>query len=373
MKVQKILILLIILIISFANVAIATDSTNTTENNTIEEYITTTAEEEIIEQEVVEEETKWTDFSKVKAEFVNKNVSEFPEYDLAFKDVKFADEGTRYYVFISNSSEKPEFGSTIQEMNSNATFILYSKSDGIIPSSVATKVIDTNGNSIYIWIIESKISNESEYKEVLSAKKVEKPALKKIGTRLQAFFFSNRTSTFLHEPYTYSNARKINIKIGKVTDNKLLRSIKNQEANSLDNLMSYAKTSNHIYTGTINLGDSDTITNKFSLVNGEYYYVYMEMDNENGKYRKIEDISLYQGWCDAVIGDNLFDYLSSEFKWNIKEEPVAPPTENIVDNTTINKPIPNAGKTSIIMISICIISVIGVIYLVQYKKYEGIK
>lgn len=45
----------------------------------------------------------------------------------------------------------------------------------------------------------------------------------------------------------------------------------------------------------------------------------MELENENGTYYPVEDVSLYQG----IVGEKtkfLYNYLDSNFKWNVSEE-----------------------------------------------------
>ena len=105
---------------------------------------------------------------------------------------------------------------------------------------------------------------------------------------MKCYFLNEETSTHLFEAYSYENARKINVKIGKVTDKSILRAIKNGETDCLQKLLDYAKNADSIYTGTVPLGRAESITNKLNLVNDEYYYVYMVLDDENGKYFPVE-------------------------------------------------------------------------------------
>ncbi len=327
-----------------------------------------------LEKDDEQDEVVWADFSNAKFEFVDDTVGNFKKYNLELKNVKFnGNSNETYCIFISNSSTKPTMGATADEINDNCQAIITSSSSQyVISSTIISNYLEKKGDSLYIWVVGIKnVGDETVQKELVSAKKIEKPAQNKIGNRLMSYFFNYETSTFLYEPY-YEENRKINVKIGKITDNKILLSIKNGEANCLENLMSYAKQASPVYTGTIKLGKSESVTDKFDVVDGAYYYVYMQMDDENGKYMSIEDVSLYQGLCSKSIGDNLFDYLSSEFKWNISEEPEQP-SNPPKDGTTAQTPIPQTGETAIIVTLIAFVAMLGTVLYIKYNKYKDVK
>ena len=109
---------------------------------------------------------------------------------------------------------------------------------------------------------------------------------------------------------------------------------------------------------------------------GGYYYVYMEYDDENGKYRTVEDVSLYQ--CLLYNANDtwgLYDYLSDEFKWNIGNEGSVPDKDTTVpdkDDTTSNKPIPQTGETMIIVTSIIAVLAIAIVSIIKYRRYRDI-
>lgn len=415
MKIQKILAVLVILLLGLTSVALAADTTNTLDekaltktteepqtkeiSETLKETPNTTKQgKEQVQADKTDtegdttgnegdadgdddEETPpttetqtWTDFSNAKITFVDKGDSKEKGYNIKVENVKFAtDDYTRYYVFMSNSSTKPTMGATKAELEKNAITTWYKDTEKVILKTIVDEYIEKAGD-IYLWIVEAKYNNSKndyDIKEVLSAKKLTKPAQGKLGTRIMGYFFNDRTSTFLYEPYKDATARKINIKIGRITDNNVLLSIKNGEANCLEKLMTYAKSANAVYTGTVAVGESATITDKFDVVDEGYYYVYMKLDSENGTYREVEDVSLYQGLADKQIGKNLFDYLSSEFKWNIGT--TGQPTTPTQDPTTAKQPIPQTGETLVIAGLIAIVVIAGTIGYINYRKYRGIK
>ncbi len=292
----------------------------------------------------------WTDPSNIKF-----TVTE----DFYLKVTGLKEDG-KYYGFISNGKIAPTVPDTGWIENENLP--VTNK-----PGFSISKYLEKSGD-IYVWIYETQIvNNVRQNKCIIEAQKIERPALKKIGTRMKCYFLNEETSTHLFEAYNYENARKINVKIGKVTDKSILRAIKNGETDCLQKLLDYAKNADSIYTGTVPLGRSESITNKLNLVNDEYYYVYMVLDEENGKYFPVEDVSLYQALTyekDGKTSKNLFDYLNDNFKWNLGND------DTTIDNTTATGKLPQTGASIVIYVAITLVIVAGVIFAIKYKKYN---
>ena len=292
----------------------------------------------------------WTDPSNIKF-----TVTE----DFYLKVIGLKEDG-KYYGFISNGKIAPTVPDTGWIENENLP--VTNK-----PGFSISKYLEKSGD-IYVWIYETQIvKNVRQNKCIIEAQKIERPALKKIGTRMKCYFLNEETSTHLFEAYNYENARKINVKIGKVTDKSILRAIKNGETDCLQKLLDYAKNADSIYTGTVPLGRSESITNKLNLVNDEYYYVYMVLDDENGKYFPVEDVSLYQALTyekDGKTSKNLFDYLNDNFKWNLGND------DTTIDNTTATGKLPQTGASIVIYVAITLVIIAGVIFAIKYKKYN---
>lgn len=292
----------------------------------------------------------WTDPSNIK----------FTVTEDFYPKVTGLKEDGKYYGFISNGKIAPTVPDTGWIENENLP--VTNK-----PGFSISKYLEKSGD-IYVWIYETQIvNNVRQNKCIIEAQKIERPALKKIGTRMKCYFLNEETSTHLFEAYSYENARKINVKIGKVTDKSILRAIKNGETDCLQKLLDYAKNADSIYTGTVPLGRSESITNKLNLVNDEYYYVYMVLDDENGKYFPVEDVSLYQALTyekDGKTSKNLFDYLNDNFKWNLGND------DTTIDNTTATGKLPQTGASIVIYVAITLVIVAGVIFAIKYKKYN---
>lgn len=335
-----------------------------------------------------EEEIKenWSDLSDIKMEIISDKSG--VKLKISSISLEKLNEHSLYAMYISNE-KGAEFTPDNSTENQVGAFSLKSIRDDKITEfnheNVLLDYIERNAN-MYISIIEDKNDESDKTKKVLADYELKRPNLLPLGQRIQSYFFNDKTSTFLNEPHKTKD-RKINLKIGKVTDNNILLSIKNGEKNCLQKLMNYAKNSQSIYTGTVALGESNSITSKMDLVDEAYYYVYMEMDDESGKYYQIEDISLYQ----AVVGDTrkmLFDYLSSDFKWNLGNAPLNTDNNNKNnedknndnknvetsknDNSVANKIIPKTGLKSIIAV-ICVLMAVSAFCLHKYNKFKDIK
>ena len=114
----------------------------------------------------------------------------------------------------------------------------------------------------------------------------------------------------------------------------------------------------------------------------------MELEDENGKYYPVEDVSLYQ----AIVVDNsinsLYDYLNSKFTWNLDEEgqepeptptptpaptptpePEKKPTDS-KDNTKAPGSLPYTGGTFVIIVSVLTIIALGIY---AYRRNNDLK
>lgn len=265
-----------------------------------------------------------------------------------------------YYCFITNSSDEPTI-----ETDEDGYIKGY---DSNLFDFDVSNWLERAGD-LHLWLYEEQINYSTgnrEHKAIVAGDKLERPAQNKIGARIASYFFNDRTSTILWEPHDDGNTRNINLKIGKITDKSILLAIKNEETGCLAKLLDYAKSAEPVYEGVVPLAyESATITDKFDIIDGEYYYVYMELEAENGKYYPVEDVSLYQGLVGDTIGKNLYNYLDDQFVWNLEDDPI---DVNGKDDTTVpDGKLPQTGENVIIL------SVVGALIAVMVGAYIGIK
>ena len=298
---------------------------------------------------------KYGDFSKATIKVETEG--NFKNHYLTVSNATFR-ENNEYYILVSHSKENTSYitdTTKYDDLSEKGYKSITEKN----PKIDITRIAEENGE-LYYTIVELGTNEEHVTKaKVIKTGTVERAPLNPIGNRIRCYFFSDYTSTFFYDflnDTTKEKKRNIKIKIGTITDNNILTAIRDGKSNSLQNLMTYAKNaSSPMYTGTVPLGSSASITGGMNLVNDAYYYVYMEMDDENGKYIPVEDVSLYQGCVGESVGKNLWDYLDSNFKWKLSEG-----GNNVINDPTVAKgkyPYTGSiiiGSVAIILSGVCI-------------------
>lgn len=375
-KILKVLVSFLLITLLAVNIYAADNNipdNNTPDNNTPDNN---TPENNMPEDTIKNE---WTDFSKAKIVLTQKADISFWKYTIKVTGVTL-NEDSIYAVYMTNGENKPSIPTKWDDImfdNNVLKYLEKGEKEEEVDSDKIESYLEKSGD-IYCWIIEGRRNENGEFKlGNLYGTRLDRPNLHSLGNRIKCFFSNNETSTFFYEAGSvWNKERKVKLKIGTISDNNILLSIKNGEANCLQKLMDYAKSAPSIYTGTVPLGDSDSITGNMNLVDQAYYYVYMQMDDENGKYYPVEDISLYQALVDetTIVGKNLYDYLDDNFKWNLAEgDSNKTDIDGKKDPTIANMKLPNTGVTVIfgVVISILIASAGFGIY--QYNKYKGIK
>ena len=323
-------------------------------------------------------EYTWTDASKIKMS-LTKVETTGKYYDVVL-NITGLEKNKDYYFYVVSGTTKPTVTTETNGRINNATFSITGNQNTEIKKTLRKDMIEKNGD-IHVWIYETQkdtinIGNVVNECIVLGTK-MQRPIQNKLGSRMLCYFFSNYTSSYVYEPVQEHENRKINLKIGTVTDQSILRAIKNGDADCLTKLLNYAKSAKSpTYTGTIGVGSNEkSITGNMKLVDQQYYYVYMTLEGENGTYYPVEDVSLYQARIGEEIGKNLWDYLDSNFKWNLSdEEPNKPsgtqkPADK--DNTTATGKLPQTGINTVIIILAIGVTIVGaVVGARKYKEYN---
>ncbi|MGN1297699.1 MAG: hypothetical protein ACI4VH_04665 [Clostridia bacterium] len=318
---------------------------------------------------------KWTDFEKAEVKMESEDSGNYNVFNVKVQNCNLNSDNS-YYVHLSHKAEENVKVKNMDDIYNN----FGSEGNKIWQTTLNPLNYNVNLNSefknllaeaedVYVTICELDNTTNTP-RIVLNSKKIERLSHLPLTQRITAYFFNDCTSTFCWEPHGEEIERKVNYKIGKVTDVALLQSLKNGDANALTKLMEYAKKADTIGTGTLKLGEDKTITDKLDLVDDEYYYVYLEIDTENGKYREIEDVSLYQALVSDSVGKELHSMVDKNFHWNIDGE-VSSPKED----TTIAKfsKLPNTGISLVVVITALGFSIVSIILFKKYKFYKKIK
>ena len=181
------------------------------------------------------------------------------------------------------------------------------------------------------------------------------------------------------DAYTYINFkfpsavenRKFKIKIGKVTDNAILQKIHNGDYSGITELLTYAKNNNAIYTQDLVTTRENYFSTENALFEGNnllehkaFYYIYVQFDDENGKYYPIEGVTLGQAW----ISDNYWDlwaYTSENIEWNnLSSTPK--------DDTLAKEELPDTGTAVMLAISILAVTGVMIVLKITNDKYKEI-
>ncbi len=318
--------------------------------------------------------TTFTDFSNAKVIVTEKDDGNgyWSYYNISVSGIK-SNEESSYMIYFTNDDNLPTKPSTEEEFEKmSENYLLGGETEKELKNFYT--YVEKKGD-IYGWILEcTKDGKIGDFYKV----KLGRPEQHKTGNRIKGYFFKDSSSIFLYEATADKTKRNVKVKIGTITDTGILNSIKNGESNCLDKLLAYSKTASSIYTGTLPLGDSAEIVSKMKLNAYSYYYVYFELDDENGKYYPVEDTSLYMAYPDGNGNTYLVDYLDSNFKWNIENN--ANPTttnnnnnNNAKDTTTATRSILKAGVKNVVLISALLAIVCGIIFAIKNVKYRDIK
>ena len=118
--------------------------------------------------------------------------------------------------------------------------------------------------------------------------------------------------------------------------------------------------------------------NSSNVEDGAYYYLYVDVDSENGKYYPVGPaVTLARANVINESSIHMFFYGSDDFKWDLpeelptEEEPAKEqPKEEKKDETIAKEKMPNTGLTYIVTLAIGTVTVLGAI---AYKKHNNLR
>lgn len=324
------------------------------------------------EEEPDDTDGDWTDFTKAKIELKRDGVAG-AMVQISGVTPK---ENSKYYLVITSSNSKPNVTSE------DSITLEYNSDNKILKTSDRYEIaryVELN-QELYASIIE--VQNYEDEKIVIYGKKLERYAEPKYS---DAFNLTHMTdgSDQIITTFTSSGVetRKMQIKVGKITDKSILQKIKNQDSSGFADLLTFAKSNNGIYNETHTTDEDSTLieynANSYTqrpaldvkgLEDGEYYFLYVKVDDENGKYIAQEAVTLSQA---SVYPDAwyLFFYGSSDFKWaDFGDVSLNTGKNDVVDNTVAPGKIPQTGiHIALITVIVALIGA-GTFSYIQYRK-----
>lgn len=254
------------------------------------------------------------------------------------------------YVISSNNAVTPDV---------STANVIYSKNNDVIISGIGEKIALNSEQYLWLW---------EDDKLVINAEKITKP---EIPTGLNAFnsichLAFNSTNIAMKYPFgdLSANGRKLNIKIGRISDREMLKKLNKNPNDS--SLLQYAKDTDSIYLNTLtcNEGSGYSTTDKklpdldeSKIENGVYYYVYVSLDDENGKYIPVESVTFAQA---SKIDSGewfLFLYGTLDFKWpaDIGDE------DQKKDPSVAKEDSPNTGEKSMYAVFAALIALVVIL------------
>lgn len=318
-------------------------------------------------------EGEWTDFSNAKFELKKDGFSN-PIVEISGITPK---EGSYYYLYISSNNSKPTLDEFVDDKRIG---LFYDENTNTLKSADLYNIIADSvelDQDLYATVVEKDVNGA---KGVLSfGNKLTRYSEPKYSDAYSATCLTSErsciTTCFTHNS---SNSRKIQIKVGKITDTSILNKIKNKNSTGFEELLSYATKNSGIYNETVNatagssfleydtLFDGQSVINLKGLENGAYYFLYIKTDDENGKYISNEAVTLAQYNAFANGEWSMFFYGSSDFKWANWDS--GGPT----DSTLSPNPLPNTGALIVTLCGALLLmtSLCGVVAYKKYKKYN---
>lgn len=338
----------------------------------------------------------FTDFSNGKYELLFDT-----DVDLKITGITPKEESYYYYIITSDNTKPTlsftSYGALDTDVVTDANYLSVNTEENYIYARNLDKYVELN-QDLYLWVIEGiklesyYATGESTYisystKFVVEGEKLTRPELPQLNLILKSFSIwggensantEEYSSIYFRFPTAVEN-RKFKIKIGKVTDNTILQKIQNNDYSGITSLLTYAKNNNAIYTADLtttregHFSADKALFDGLSLLNNKaYYYIYVEFDDENGKYYPIEGVTLGQAWISSSNKYwDLWAYTSENFEWNnLSSTPVETEKKEETDNTIAAGKLPQTGvELGMILV---IITLLGISVFV-YRKYSRLK
>jgi len=314
----------------------------------------------------VDQNGEWTDFTNAKFELKKVGTS---SCNLEISNVT-PKSNSLYYLLITSNADKPKITSDTEKKKISLT---YDSDNKKFYSHELEEYVELN-QDLYASVIE-----ENKDKEVvIYGKKINRYSEPKYNDAFFATFMTNKKDQIITK-FTYSGKadRNVQIKIGRVTDLSIIKKIKNEDNSGFESLLSLAKSNDGIFNKNVEIKkdsksdvsyDANKDSNEEDLIkldnlqDGAYYFLYVKVDDENGKYITQEAVTLAQGQT-YPGGWSMFFYGDNNLKWpdyeNTKQE----------DDSTAKGELPQTGVQATVIISLIVIFTgVGVFSYRQYRK-----
>lgn len=286
-----------------------------------------------------------------------------------------------YYYTVGDGTSTPQFSTDFEQLKYDSSKKVFYSGNGI------EKYLEL-GKDQYVYVYARHLNDNSQFEDelILNKEKISKPAQKTYTNVFYATILSKLTSNsngkaqiLFNTPWHKDTVRKVHLRIGKISDESILKDIYNKNSNAFENLLEYAKTKTAFYDKTLNSNASQTAAggvmleedndwiDASNIINDEYYFLYAVVEDENGKYVQTEGVTFARASKSGNDNYQLNFYDSINFTWKTFENDSK--NSNNVDNTISPTQLPKTGSNTIVLITILIIAIAGGVFsYVQYRK-----
>ncbi len=297
------------------------------------------------------------------------------------------EDGYDYYIYVTqdnttttdtifNKATFAQLDSLFYDSISNQFYIKVSTNTGIFEKA----------GDYYAYIVKGKVAQGSTFTLIDGPTKLERPNLLPNGERIEMHFNKNGASYYIsqYDYYTkmFGTDRKINFHLGKIEDTTILTKLTNKTSDAYDALYNYAKNNtNYLYSGNFDTTSTATLNYNIwqdytGIKDGEYYFVYYELDTENGKYIQLDDVQVYTG--KNGLPDEFVAYNPSTGGTQTPGTQQNPSTNNSgtsnnkQDSTTAKGILPYTGLSIGIITMIILVAIGGTYTFIRYNRLKGI-
>ena len=312
-----------------------------------------------------EEKVEWTDFSNAKVTIERDAASGGTCVDMKITGVK-CKKGHSYELYIGENKENL----FQQENDILSNFAEYNNGE-YIKTLVAGDYFLFNKK--YYYGISEYYAGER--KRQIEATELKLPELPELGARMDIYMHIPKSSTTFFNVYSTKQSLKINYKIGIVDNIDILKKFKTDKKQAFKELLDYSKKAKYLTTGSVEANKNNNFNpiDSVKIQDGKYYFAYFSLDTENGKYREVEDVAIYQGDSE----NSMEHFAFADMKFDDSDKPTlnnggvhtTTPTTDEKDPTKAPDKIPYTGKMTLgAIIAILIISTY-----VFYRKNKNLK
>lgn len=264
------------------------------------------------------------------------------------------EEGYNYYIYITQDNTT-DVDTVISEVNvAHCDSLKYDaeKNQFYLKVSAHNMGIFEKAGDYYAFIVKGKITHKDTFSLMDGPTKLERPQLLANGKRITAYFNKDGAvyyiSQYAYHTKMYRTDRKVKFYLGKIEDENILKKLSENTSDAYDILYDYAKkNADYLYSGAFDTTATGTLDYNIwkdytGLKNGEYYFVYYKLDDENGKYAEMDDVQAYTFNNSGVL-EKFSKYVVNDDK---EQSPGTTDTKPTGDSSNKNQNNNNSGASN---------------------------